>query len=292
MKKSIQGGLQTLGHHKKSLPHLPLVSVITVVYNGEKFLEKAINSVLNQTYNNIEYLIIDGGSTDSTLEIIKKYNKEIDYWVSEPDKGIYDAMNKGINLSSGEIVGILNSDDVYQLNALELSVNGIINFRADYSYGSVYRIDDFDKVVGAFHPLSKDKFGVTLQRSLYPHASLFVTRQVYFSKVGLFNTNYRIAADLDFMIRIHKRGCFGVDMSEYIASFRTGGVSVAAETCLESRNIAIAHGRCKFICKFKYIQNHILRILLVSFVPRSTFIVLHKLLNKLKLLNSKFEFYS
>src|SRR4051812_41105410 len=92
---------------------LPLISVITVVYNGAATLERTIKSVLKQTYKNIQYIIIDGRSNDGTIDIIKKYEKYISYWVSEPDKGIYDAMNKGVAAATGTLVGILNSDDYY-----------------------------------------------------------------------------------------------------------------------------------------------------------------------------------
>ena len=101
----------------------PLISIITVVYNGEEYLEQTINSVINQTYKNIEYLIIDGGSTDGTLDIIKKYDNHISYSVSESDKGLYDAMNKGISIANGELIGMINSDDWYELDAVELIVN-------------------------------------------------------------------------------------------------------------------------------------------------------------------------
>ena len=117
-----EGGLRTKGYFKRSYDEasalsdnspLPLVTIITVVFNGEKYLQQTIQSVINQTYDNVEYVVIDGGSTDGTVDIIRKYEDKIDYWVSEPDQGIYDAMNKGIQLAGGEIVGLINSDDCY-----------------------------------------------------------------------------------------------------------------------------------------------------------------------------------
>jgi glycosyltransferase involved in cell wall biosynthesis len=103
--QSIAGGLRTKGLFKATSPAKPLITVITVVLNGERHLEQAIQSVIKQDYPHIEYVIIDGGSTDGTLDIIRKYEARIDYWVSEPDNGIYDAMNKGIALARGELSG-------------------------------------------------------------------------------------------------------------------------------------------------------------------------------------------
>ena len=104
-----KGGIRLKNKIKKNDKFFPLVSIITVVRNGEKYLEQTIKSVLNQSYKNIEYLIIDGDSKDKTLKIIKKYNNKIDYWVSQKDNGLWEAMNKGIKLARGSIIGIINS---------------------------------------------------------------------------------------------------------------------------------------------------------------------------------------
>ena len=108
-----EGGLRTQGYFKTSLESKPLITVVTVVFNGEQFLEETIQSVINQTYDNVEYIIIDGGSSDGTLDIIRKYEHAIDYWVSEKDKGIYGAMNKGCMLALGDGINFLNAGDWY-----------------------------------------------------------------------------------------------------------------------------------------------------------------------------------
>ena len=122
-KRYSEGGLRIKLEFKQSLPNRPLITIITVVFNGEKYLQETINSIKNQTYNNYEFVVIDGGSTDKTMEIIKKNSNTIDYWVSEEDEGLYDAFNKGLSLARGDYIGIINSDDTYENNALEILTN-------------------------------------------------------------------------------------------------------------------------------------------------------------------------
>ena len=137
-----KGGLRTQGYLKKSFDDKPLVSIVTVVYNGEVFLEKTIQSVINQSYSNIEYIIIDGGSTDETVDIIKKYEDRIDYWVSEIDSGIYDAMNKGIDLASGDWINFMNAGDSFVGCNVLLNLNYFLSdINYDIIYGDVNIID-------------------------------------------------------------------------------------------------------------------------------------------------------
>lgn len=119
----LEGGLKVKGlFNKKTTKEKPLVSIVTPVYNGEKYLEDTIQSIINQTYDNIEYIIIDGGSTDKTLDIIKKYEDKIAYWMSEQDRGMYDGINKGFKMATGEIFAWLNADDKYYHSAVEIVV--------------------------------------------------------------------------------------------------------------------------------------------------------------------------
>jgi hypothetical protein len=126
--RSIQGGLRTRGYRKRNagatigeerIPSIPLISIITVVFNAADHMEQTIQSVLGQSYDNVEYIIVDGGSTDATVDIIRKYEHAIDFWMSEPDGGIYDAMNKGVKLSSGYYVALLNASDWYDEHLLD-----------------------------------------------------------------------------------------------------------------------------------------------------------------------------
>jgi len=121
-----EGGLRTQGYFKTSLEGKPLITVVTVVFNGEKYLENTILSVINQAYDNVEYIIIDGGSTDGTIDIIKKYEDKLDYWISESDDGIYDAMNKGIDLVTGEWVNFVNSSDMLNGNAYTVILDCLV----------------------------------------------------------------------------------------------------------------------------------------------------------------------
>jgi len=201
----------------------PLISVITVVYNGEKYLEQTIKSVINQTYKSIEYIIIDGGSTDKTLDIIKKYEKHIAYWVSEPDKGLYDAMNKGIGVAKGELIGMINSDDWYEPNAVELIVNAYKNnpnktiFHADR-----YDVDESgNRKIKKFHP-SNFKFkyyGMT-----YNHPSMFITKDEY--KKHLYNTELRALSDYQFVLEafLRNRDTF-LYIDKAIVNYRLDGIS-------------------------------------------------------------------
>jgi glycosyltransferase involved in cell wall biosynthesis len=198
------------------------ISIITVVYNGAKTLEQTIQSVTNQTYRNIEYIIIDGGSTDGTLDIIKKYEDQISLWVSEPDKGLYDAMNKGIRMASGELIGMINSDDWYELNAVETVVNSYLNnLDKRIFHGNTYYIKDNLKSLRKFNP-SNFKFqyyGMT-----YAHPSTFIHKEIYGSR--LYDLNFRTIADTHFFLYNfrHKPNVFH-HISAPVANFRIGGIS-------------------------------------------------------------------
>jgi glycosyltransferase involved in cell wall biosynthesis len=199
------------------------VSIITVVYNGAKTLEQTIKSVLNQTYRNIEYIIVDGGSTDGTIDIIKKYEDKIAFWVSEKDKGLYDAMNKGIGYATGDIIGMINSDDWYEPNAVELIVEAYENNpQKKIFHGDRYNIlQDGQKSLRRFNP-SRFKFlyyGMT-----YNHPSMFVHRDIY--EITRYNTELRALSDYQFvLIQYLKKPSWFCYIPESYVNYRLDGIS-------------------------------------------------------------------
>lgn len=223
-KESIRIGTQRFGRGKDIPPGKILISVVTVVFNGEKHLEETILSVTNQNYDNIEYIIVDGGSTDGTLDIIRKYDDGIDNWVSEPDRGISDAMNKGIRMSSGGIVGILHSDDFYADTTVLGRVAEV--FSNSQHIKALYGIQDYiDPATGRTLLMwGRDADPSEIKKRMYiPHPTLFVRRKVY-DEIGLFRIDYRVAMDYEFAIRLtkHTRPYF---LNYKIACMRDMGTS-------------------------------------------------------------------
>ena len=204
------------------------ISIITVVFNNEKTIESAIKSILSQTYQNIEYIIIDGGSTDRTNTIIKQYASKTLTHISEPDNGIYDAMNKGIKMASGDVIGILNSDDLYEDDTVIQDVMDCFGKDADLDilYGDVdyVKSDDVSKVVRRWRSSHYyDKFFE--HGHVPPHPALFVRTRVY-KQAGLFDTSYKLAADYEFMFRTFKKYNFkSLYLNRLIVKMRLGGAS-------------------------------------------------------------------
>lgn len=176
------------------------ISIITVCFNSDKTIQKTIQSVLNQTYNNIEYILIDGNSTDSTLEIIKNYQHKLSYWISEPDNGLYDAMNKGISMATGDLIGILNSDDTFYSNTV---IEDIVSFHKsmdiDASIGNIVQHRNNGKVVRIYSSINwnpkKLKIGF-----MPPHPSIFFKREL-FKKYGNYYLGFKIGADYELITR-------------------------------------------------------------------------------------------
>lgn len=203
------------------------VSIITITYNSGATLEDTLKSVLNQTYKNIEYIIVDGKSTDGTLTIIDAYKSNIAKVVSEKDKGLYDALNKGISLATGDVIGILHSDDFYTSNTvIEKVVQTLSENNSDAVYADLYYVDknNTDNIFRKWKS-GNYKHGMFVSGWMPPHPTFFAKRSCYKS-FGSFNLNLVSAADYELMLRfIHKHKIKLAYLPEFIIKMRVGGKS-------------------------------------------------------------------
>lgn len=204
----------------------PLVTIITVAKNSELYIRDTIESVLNQDYANLEYIIIDGASTDDTLKIIKEYEPKFKgkmWWVSEADSGIYNAINKGIKLAGGDIIGIINSDDYYERNIIKSVVDSIKGY--DMVHGRMRFINSYGKTIKVY----KHKKGILRKYLSTPfnHPTMFVQKKVY-ERIGSYNENYTVAADYDFMLRFCRKNLHDNYIDQVISNLRTVGITSSA----------------------------------------------------------------
>lgn len=203
------------------------ISIITVTYNSAETVEDTIQSVVNQTYPDIEYIIVDGLSKDNTLDIVKKYGDKIAKVISEKDKGIYDAINKGVDLATGEVVAILNSDDLYSHNrVIESIMKTFTDSGADAVYGDLVYVErnNTAKITRTWHS-GQYKEGKFLKGWMPPHPSFFVKRWCY-QRFGKFHTNFKTSADYELMLRfIHVNKIKLAYLPEILVRMRLGGQS-------------------------------------------------------------------
>jgi glycosyltransferase len=204
-----------------------IISIITISFNNVDTIESTMQSVLSQTYQNIEYIVIDGASTDGTVEIIHKYESALSKWVSEPDDGIYDALNKGIAMATGDVVGFLHADDIFYDFFVVAEVMDIFQKNQCHAVYSdlVYVARNDSQNVFRFWKSCPFEPKLLKRGWMPPHPALFIHRAVY-EKYGVFNADLRISADYDLILRFFSRPDF---VSEYlphvIVRMRTGGVS-------------------------------------------------------------------
>ena len=222
------------------------ISVITVTKNSEKFLEENLQSLKKQSYRNFEHIIIDGQSTDKTIDIIKKYSSEIYYWVSESDNGLYEAMNKGIERSTGDIIGILNSDDIFYPEALSIVNKYFSNYQdIDFLFGTVEK----HKLMHGFNPKKINwTFGF-----YSTHSVGFFIKRTSQLKLGLYDTQYKYSADYDLFYRMIVKKKFkgtSTKKNEIFGKFRKGGLSSRIkyiDFLKENNRIRINNGQNKLI---------------------------------------------
>jgi glycosyltransferase involved in cell wall biosynthesis len=183
---------------------LPLVSIVTPSYNQAQFLERTIQSVLNQKYPNLEYIIIDGGSTDGSVEIIRKYENDLSAWISEPDQGQAHAINKGFRLAKGEIQAWLNSDDVYHPGAVEQAVSLLLkNPQVGMVYGDTDLINESDQVIGQYDAKQTNYRRLMQGYSNIPQPAAFWRAKLW-SQFGPLDTSLYFAMDFDLWVRFSK----------------------------------------------------------------------------------------
>jgi glycosyltransferase involved in cell wall biosynthesis len=203
------------------------ISIITATYNSASTIADCVTSINNQTFTNIEHIIVDGVSVDNTIEIINSYPNRVKYIVSEPDNGIYDAMNKGINLATGEIIGILNSDDLYSNNfVIETIINEFKTKKVDCVHADLYYVNQNNTNKIVRHWRTKDFTLGAFKKGWHPaHATFFVRQEVY-EKYGLFNLDFSLAADFEFMLRLFERYKISSSyLPEPIVRMRLGGAT-------------------------------------------------------------------
>ncbi len=201
----------------------PLVSIITVTYNSADTLQETIDSIREQTYGNIEYIVVDGESTDDTLDIIRSNADIVDRWISEPDDGIYDAMNKGIRMAKGELIGILNSDDLYVPHTVAYAAEAYQKAGEPcVVYGNMVKFDK-DGNETYYQGDLTDKAFKELNLQLN-HPTCFVSRTVYERHDG-FDPWFEIGADRELMFRLYNAGIPRIHVDEMFARFRLGGAT-------------------------------------------------------------------
>ncbi len=203
------------------------ISIITITFNSASTIEQTIRSVIDQTYKNIEYIIVDGKSSDDTLKIVDKYKNSIAKFLSEKDDGLYDALNKGIELATGDVIGILHSDDFYIDNqVIQKYADTFLKNNSDSVYSDLYYVDktSTDKIIRKWKS-GEYSSGSFINGWMPPHPTFFVKKEIY-KKLGKFNLDFKSAADYELMLRfIHKNNISISYMPEYTVKMRVGGKS-------------------------------------------------------------------
>jgi glycosyltransferase involved in cell wall biosynthesis len=261
-----EGGLRTKGYFKQSYREtsevsekfaVPLVTIITVVFNGEKHLEQTIQSVISQTYDNVEYIIIDGGSTDGTVDIIRKYEEVIDYWVSEPDAGISDAMNKGISLATGILINHLHAGDKFAADTTLSSVVSSYNSEGwRWCFGNqLLRSPTDNAIVGCFCP---PKFSQKLLHivNTIPHPTVFSERALI-EEVNGFDNNYKCAMDYHLWLRftqLSKPKQFDYATAEFLLGGRSSDIKLALREEFRARKEVLMQSKLELLLSFAVVM--------------------------------------
>ena len=239
----------------------PLLSIITVVLNNKTTIERTIKSVIEQEYSNLEYIIIDGGSTDGTLDIINNYSKHIDKLISEKDDGIYDAMNKGIELAEGELIGIINSDDWYSKGAFSNVMGKFRETNADVIYGDMYKVNHETGDKKLYSGNIKRGKASKIQLN---HPTIFIKRKIY-KKYGKFDSSLIVGADRDLILRLLNSSIKFKKVKSVIAYFSLGGITSQRNYSLNRRRMKdkyklLTRNNVNFIDKWIILTKDFIRL--------------------------------
>ena len=203
----------------------PKISIITVSYNAQATIERCLTSVLQQSFGNVQYIVIDGGSTDDTINIINKYKNNVDIFISEPDKGVYDAMNKGIALASGDIIGMLNADDFFGGDDILLDIAAAFADQPSMAYTEIWIISINKTTLSASGGLENITSGKFNWGWMPPHPTFYCRKEV-FTKLGVYRMDYGSAADYELMLRfIHLNGISVHYLNKVMVKMVIGGIS-------------------------------------------------------------------
>ena len=221
------------------------ISIITVCRNSEKYISETINSVISQGYKNIEYIIIDAKSSDSTVDIIKQNTQHISFWISEEDKGMYDAINKGLKKATGDYILVLNSDDVLtHENVIEDAVTEITQERLDYYYGNIVKVKDGKSKNVKLFNVTYSQLLLSTHGTFAPHPCFFISKKLN-ANLGGYNLAYKYASDYDYILRAFgTNGVKGNHLDLYVTKFRMHDCSITASGKIDGdrKQILLKHG--------------------------------------------------
>lgn len=228
--------------NRQSSPERPLVSITTIVLNRKETLTKTIMSVLSQSYTNIEYIVVDGASTDGTLEIIKQFDDKIDLWISEPDRSTSNAQNKAISLARGDLIFCLSSDDWLEPDFIELAVQAFSSSDADFVFGDMAMYKD-EKISSVFKGEKDYAKSLMSGNPRFTFPSMLMKRAC-FQKLGLYDETYKISNDYEWTLRLHLAGGNGFYESRLIVHRKIGGIADQHpfQSVLEPLNVLRLHG--------------------------------------------------
>ncbi|MEY8847886.1 glycosyltransferase family 2 protein [Psychroserpens sp. XS_ASV72] len=229
----------------------PLISIITIVFNRERTIEKALQSVVNQTYKNVEFIVIDGASTDGSVDIIKKYSDQIDFFESKKDNGMYYALNRGVEVATGDLIGICHTDDwLYDNHVLEKVAQAYTEQKADVYYGSMFKLVN-DTLTSELVPIME------LEDNLkqFFHPATFITKEAY-NRLGGYDTQFRSASDYELLLRLKVNGCKFHQLQFPVCVMTVGTDDRVSHNCYSHKEAYNIHKIHKTGNHLKYVYSY------------------------------------